>query len=403
MRIFISTGEVSGDLQGSLLVKALQEQSALQNIDLELVGLGGDRMQGAGLSLLANTAAIGSVGLTESLQFILPTWRIQQQVKAYLKENAIDLLVLIDYMGPNLTIANHLRRVYPDLPILYYIAPQAWIWSPTQKETEQIAAVTDRLLAIFPGEAEFFHQKGLDVTWVGHPLLDRITAEAPSRDQARRSLHLTPDQRVITLLPASRLQELRYLLPVICEAARQLQTQLPDVTFLLPVSLAAYREQIETALAHYDLAVTLIDSKDTLTAIAAADLAITKSGTVNLEIALLNIPQVVLYRVSPLTIWIARRVLKFNLPFVSPVNILLNRKIVPELLQENATAHNIVQESLDLLLNGDRRQQIHQNYQSLRQLLGEPGVCDRAAQAILQFVIPLATKKAGNNPRRSQT
>jgi lipid-A-disaccharide synthase len=399
MRIFISTGEVSGDLQGSLLVRALREQSALQNIDLELVGLGGEKMQAAGSTLLANTAAIGSVGLTESLRFIVPTWRIQQRVKAYLKENAIDLLVLIDYMGPNLTIANYLRRVYPDLPIMYYIAPQAWIWSPTNKETEQIAAVTDRLLAIFPGEAEFFQAKGIDVTWVGHPLLDRIAKDAPSRDQARQDLDLTPEQRVITLLPASRLQELRYLLPVICEAAQQLQTQLPDVTFLLPVSLATYREQIETTVAQYDLSVTLIDSKDTLTAIAAADLAITKSGTVNLEIALLNIPQVILYCVSPLTIWIARRVLKFNLPFVSPVNILLNQKVVPELLQENATANHIVQESLDLLLNGDRRQQIQQDYQTLRQLLGEPGVCDRAAQAILQF----ATKKAGNNPRSSQT
>ncbi|MFM1843655.1 MAG: Lipid-A-disaccharide synthase [Cyanobacteriota bacterium] len=399
MRIFISTGEVSGDLQGSLLVRALQEQSQLQNINLELVGLGGEKMQGEGLTLLANTAAIGSVGLTESLRFILPTWQIQQRVKAYLKENSIDLLVLIDYMGPNLTIANYLRRVYPELPIVYYIAPQAWIWSPTQKETEQIAAVTDRLLAIFPGEAEFFQQKGLDVTWVGHPLLDRIAKEAPNREQARQTLNLTADQPVITLLPASRLQELRYLLPVICEAAQQLQRKLRDLTFLLPVSLAAYREQIEATLGQYQLTVRLIDSRDTLTAIAAADLAITKSGTVNLEIALLNIPQVILYRVSPLTMWIARRVLKFNLPFVSPANIVLNRKIVPELLQENATPSHIVQESLELLLNGDRRQQIHQDYQTLRHALGEPGVCARAAQVILKFAI----KKAGNNPRSSQT
>ncbi|MEB3160229.1 MAG: lipid-A-disaccharide synthase [Synechocystis sp.] len=399
MRIFISTGEVSGDLQGSLLVRALKERSRLQDQDLELVGLGGEKMQGAGLTLLANTAAIGSVGLTESLRFILPTWQIQQRVKAYLKENPIDLLVLIDYMGPNLAIANYLRRVYPDLPIVYYIAPQAWIWSPTDKETEQIAAVTDRLLAIFPGEAEFFQQKGLDVTWVGHPLLDRIAKDAPSREQARQALKLTPDQNVIALLPASRLQELRYLLPVICEAARELQNQLPDVTFLLPISLAAYREQIEATLAQYQLNVTLIESRDTLMAIAAADLAITKSGTVNLEIALLKIPQVIIYRVSPLTMWVARRVLKFNLPFVSPVNILLNQKVVPELLQENATANHIVKESLDLLLNGDRRQQIHQDYQTLRQALGEPGVCARAAQVILEF----ATKKAGNDPRSSQT
>ena len=154
MRIFISTGEVSGDLQGSLLARALKEQAISQNLDLELVGLGGERMASAGLTLLANTAAIGSVGLTESLRFIIPTWKIQQEVKRYLKSNPIDLLVLIDYMGPNLTIASFLRKTYPNLPIVYYIAPQAWIWSPTKKETEQIMAVTDRLLAIFPGEAK---------------------------------------------------------------------------------------------------------------------------------------------------------------------------------------------------------------------------------------------------------
>lgn len=395
MRIFISTGEVSGDLQGSLLVQALQMIASQRQLALELVGLGGEKMQAAGLTLLANTAAIGSVGLTESLRFILPTWQIQQRVKQYLKQNPIDLLVLIDYMGPNLAIANYVRRVYPTLPIVYYIAPQAWIWSPTPNDAQKILNVTDRLLAIFPGEADFFRAKGLDVTWVGHPLLDRIVHTAPNREQARATLGLSPDQPVVTLLPASRVQELRSLLPVICAAAKQLQAKLPDLTFLLPISLAAYREQIEQTLAQYNLAVTLIDNDHTLTAIAAADLAITKSGTVNLEIALLRVPQVILYRVSPLTMWIARRVLNFNLPFVSPPNIVLNREVVPELLQEKATPANIVQASLDLLLNGDRRQAIHQDYQILRQQLGEPGVCNRAADAILDF----ATKKAGYNPR----
>ncbi|QUS61978.1 lipid-A-disaccharide synthase [Synechocystis sp. PCC 7339] len=386
MRIFISTGEVSGDLQGSLLVTALKQQAQKKNLDLELVGLGGEKMAAAGMTLLANTAAIGSVGLTESLRFIIPTWRIQQRVKKYLKTNPVDLLVLIDYMGPNLTIANYLRKTYPDLPILYYIAPQAWVWSPTKRETTQIMAVTDRLLAIFPGEAEFFRNQGLDVTWVGHPLLDRITKEAPSREEARKKLGIDQNQTVITLLPASRIQELRYLLPPICGAAQQLQSQLPNVKLLLPVSLRDYQTQIEQTLKEFDLRVQLLDGKETLTAIACADLAITKSGTVNLEIALLNVPQVILYRVSPLTMTIARRIFKFDLPFVSPTNIVLQRAIMPELLQEQATASNITQAGLELLFNGDRRATIAQDYQALREALGEPGVCERAAQAVLEFV-----------------
>ena len=386
MRIFISTGEVSGDLQGSLLIKALKAEAASQQLDLELVGLGGDKMATAGLELIANTAAIGSVGLTESLQFILPTWKIQQRVKLYLKEFPVDLLVLIDYMGPNLTIARYLRKTYPELPIVYYIAPQAWVWSPTQREAPQIMAVTDRLLAIFPGEAEFFQKQGLAVSWVGHPLIDRINREAPERDAARAELGIQPDDQVVTLLPASRVQELQYLLPVIAEAAQKLYQQQPALKFLLPVSLSRYRDRIEQLLSNYSFPVELLPGEQTLTAIAAADLAITKSGTVNLEIALLNVPQVILYRVSPLTMWIARRVLNFDLPFVSPPNIVLSRGIVPELLQEAANADAIFQESLSLLLDQEKRQQILKDYQELKQALGEPGVCERAAQEILQVL-----------------
>ena len=393
MRIFVSTGEVSGDLQGSLLVEALFQQATHQGIDLEIVGLGGERMAKAGVKLLANTAAIGSVGLLESLRFVLPTWQIQQKVKVYLQQHPVDLLILIDYMGPNVAIGNYVRQQLVSLPILYYIAPQAWIWSPTAGNTQQLLNITDRLLAIFPEEAKFFAARGIDVTWVGHPLIDRI-AKAPSREQARTALGISAEQLVVTLLPASRLQELKYLLPVICEAAQQLQQTLPDIQFYLPISLDAYRDQIESTVKNYGLNVTLLQ-RSTLEAIAAADLAITKSGTVNLEIALLKVPQVVLYRVSPLTMWVARKILKFNIPFVSPPNIVMQREIVPELLQETATPARICQESLAFLTQPERRQTILDDYHQLKKALGETGVCDRAAQEILAFAQNPSKSKAG--------
>lgn len=385
MRILISTGEVSGDLQGSLLVQALRQQASQQGRDLDIVALGGERMAEVGANLLANTAAIGSVGLTESLRFILPTWQIQQRIKRYLRENPVDGLILIDYMGPNLAIGAYVRRQWPDLPILYYISPQAWIWSPTGRETQQILKITDRLLAIFPDEAKFFAEKGLPVTWVGHPLLDRI-AQAPSRAEARQQLGFSPEQLVVTLLPASRVQELHSLLPIICAAAQKLQSQFPQIQFCLPISLPTYRDRITAVLQDYGLNSRLLEGQ-TLAAIASADLAITKSGTVNLEIALLNVPQVVLYRVSPLTMWVARRVLKFDLPFVSPVNIVMNQAMVPELLQEAATPERIFAEALALLQNAERRQETLAHYQTLRQSLGTPGVCQRAAQEILAYII----------------
>ncbi|NJL82336.1 MAG: lipid-A-disaccharide synthase [Chloroflexaceae bacterium] len=383
VRIFISTGEVSGDLQGALLVEALHRQASYRHLSLEILALGGDRMAAAGATLLGNTTEIGSVGLLESLPFILPTWRIQRQAKRYLRQHPPDVLVLMDYLGPNLSIGSFVRRNLPKVPIVYYIAPQNWVWSPSPGTTQQIVSICDRLLAIFQQEGEFYRKHGANVTWVGHPLLDRLQS-APSRPWAREHLGIGDGERAIVLLPASRQQEIKYLLPVICESARQLQAQLPNLRFLVPISRPGFRATIARALERYSLPATLLDGQ-TLTAIAAADLAIAKSGTVNLEIALLNVPQVVIYRVHPLTMWAGRRFLKFSIPFMSPPNLVLMEPIVPELLQEAASPERIVQEALNLLLNEAARTQLFTHYQTMRSHLGEVGVSDRAAAVILEM------------------
>ena len=382
MRIFISTGEVSGDLQGAMLIEALLRQAATRGVELEILALGGDRIAAAGATLLGHTTNIGSVGLLEALPFIVPTWRIQRRAKQYLQQNPPDVLVLIDYPGPNLAISRYLRQHLPHVPVVYYIAPQDWA-VPQLGNAARIAQVTDRLLAIFPEEAHYYRNQGISVSWVGHPLLDRMQS-APSRESARKSLEIEVEQMAIALLPASRQQELKYLLPVICEAARQLQQKLPQVHFWIPVSLAAYRPAIAAAVKAYGLQATLLEGQ-TLEAIAAADLAITKSGTANLEIALLNVPQVVVYRVNRVTAWAVRRLLKLSIPFMSPPNLVLMKPIVPELLQEEATPEKIVTQSLELLLNPQRRQQTLADYQQMRVQLGEIGVCDRAACEILDL------------------
>jgi lipid-A-disaccharide synthase len=384
MRIFISTGEVSGDLQGALLVAALQRQATAMGIDLEIFALGGDRMAEAGVTLLGNTTELSSLGLFEALPFIIPTWQIQQRARKYLRENPPDLLLLIDYAGPNISIGQYVRRYLPEVPIIYYIAPQAWVWSPNARNLQQLINVTDRLLAIFPEEASFFAKKGVLTTWVGHPLLDRMI-DAPTREESRLKLGIDSHQVAIALLPASRQQELKYLLPVMCEAAQQLQSLIPEAHFYIPLSLAAYRSTIETTVKRYNLRAT-IQEGNPLEVIAASDLAITKSGTVNLEIALLNVPQLVIYRLSKSTMWLARTFLNFSISFMSPVNLVVMREIVPELLQEELTSENIVQESLELLLNAKRRQQVFTDYQEMREKLGEVGVCDRAAQEIIRFI-----------------
>ena len=428
-KIFISTGEVSGDLQGALLIEALKRQAITASLELEIVALGGEKMAKAGAKLLSDTTGIGSIGLLESLPFVLPTLEIQRRAKQYLRQNHPDVVVLIDYMGPNLNLGNFLHHELPQIPVVYYIAPQSWVWSAASivpRDTATIVKITDQLLAIFPEEARYFEKKGAQVTWVGHPLVDRMQS-TPTREEARAALGIEPEQIAIALVPVSRHQELKYMMPIVCEAARRLQSQLevgdpetrgrgdtgtrrwgdggaegaeetrrPRVNsqttkdkqqfplFWIPLSLEAYREPIEAAIEGYGLRAKVI-ANQTKEVLAAADLAIAKSGTVNLELALLGVPQVVFYRVSLLT-YLIGRILKVSIPFMSPPNLVVMRSIVPELLQEKATPENILKESLELLFNQERRQQTLLDYQEMRQLLGDLGVCDRAAKEILHLI-----------------
>jgi lipid-A-disaccharide synthase len=385
MRIFISTGEVSGDLQGSLLIAALQRQAVAVGLTLEIVALGGEKMAQSGAKILGNTSGIGSMGLIESLPYVIPTLRVQRSAIAYLKENPPDLVVLIDYMGPNLGIGTYMKENLPDVPVAYYIAPQEWVWSMSFQNTNRIVGFTDKLLAIFPEEARYYEQNGANVCWVGHPLIDRM-ANAPSREIAREKLGIKDTEITIALLPASRDQELKYLLPVIFAAAKNIQSNIPNVHFWIPLSLETFRDKITAAIKDYGLQATVVLGQQR-EVFAAADFAITKSGTVNLELALLNVPQVVVYRLHPLTAWIARHILKGSIPFASPVNLVVMREIVPEFLQEKATTENITQAAMELLLNSQKRQKTLTDYQEMRHSLGELGVCDRTAKEILAMYI----------------
>jgi lipid-A-disaccharide synthase len=383
MKIFISTGEVSGDLQGAMLIESLYKIAAIKNISLTIAGLGGDRMEATGTKIIANTSAIGSMGLIEALPFVTKTIKIQNFTKKYLQTNTPDILVLIDYPTPNLALASYVKKHFPTIPIVYYIAPQDWA-VPMLNNAPKIAQVVDKLLAVFPAEADYFQSKNINVTWVGHPLLDKMQT-APTKEQARLNLKLSPETKIVTLLPASRQQEIKYLLPVMCQAAQQISQQLPEVKFLIPLSLSSYRPAIQAAIEEYNIPAEIIED-DTIEAIAAADVAITKSGTVNLEIALLNVPQVVIYRVHPLSAWIYLKLLRFSIPLMSPPNLILNQAIVPELQQEAVTADNIANETMKLLADEQTRQQITAGYQQMRSLLGTMGVCDRAATEILNLV-----------------
>jgi len=382
-RIFISTGEVSGDWHGAILIEALQERAALKGIELEIVGLGGDRMAAVGAKLLGNTVGIGSIGAVEALPYILPTLQVQRNAKKWLKTSPPDVAVLIDYMMPNQVMGYFAKRVLK-VPVIYYIAPQEWVWSINDKNTKAIAAFTDKLLAIFPQEAVYYEKQGTNVQWVGHPFVD-LMAEIPNRADARKHLGIAEDDLVITLLPASRTQELRSVMPIILKASKIIQAKLPHVKFWLPLSLERYRPEVEKLLAEYDIKATIISAQSQI-AISAADLVLSKSGTVNLETALLDVPQVILYRVSEITAWIARHIIKLKLPFISPVNLVNMESVIPEFVQDEAIPEAIAANALDLLLNPQARQTMLDGYARVRESLGEKGAINRVADSIIDYL-----------------
>ncbi|MCL1492610.1 MAG: lipid-A-disaccharide synthase [Pseudanabaena sp. Salubria-1] len=382
-RVFISTGEVSGDWHGAILIEGLRERAALRGIELEIVGLGGDRMAATGIKVLGNTVGIGSIGIVEALPYVLPTLKVQRDAKQWLKTAPPDVVVLIDYMMPNQSMGHYAKHTLK-IPVIYYIAPQEWVWSYNDKNTRAIADFTDKLLAIFPQEAIFYEKQGTNVQWVGHPFVD-LMARIPDRMEARKQLGIADDDLVVTLLPASRTQELRSVMPIILAAAKIIQTKLPHVKFWLPLSLERYRPEVEKLLEEYDIKATIISAKSQI-AISAADLVLSKSGTVNLETALLNVPQVILYRVSNVTAWIARHLLKLKLPFISPVNLVNMESVVPEFVQTDAIPEAIAECALDLLINPQARQTMLDGYSRVRESLGEKGAINRVADSILDYL-----------------
>ncbi|MFN7899862.1 MAG: lipid-A-disaccharide synthase [Synechococcaceae cyanobacterium] len=391
-RLLVSTGEVSGDLQGGLLVEALHAEARRRQLPLEVVALGGPRMQAAGARLLANTAGLGAIGLLEALPLLLPTFTSQSRVNRWLKEQRPDGVVLIDYMGANVKLGLKIKSLPQKVPIFYYIAPQEWAYQLGDGGSTRLIGFSDQILAIFPQEASFYAARGAQVTWVGHPLLDTLQP-LPSPEEARSALNLPAEAPVLLMMPASRRQELRYLLPAMAAGLALVQRRRPDLEVLVPAAQPGFEPVLENALREAGLRGRVIPSgqcdqlKPQLW--AAADAALTKSGTVNLELALRGVPQVTAYRLSRPTAFLARQLLRWNVEHSSPVNLVLEERLVTELLQQQLTAE-AVSAAIEPLLerDGAQRRRILEGYGRLRQRLGEPGVTQRAAAAILDSLGP---------------
>ena len=390
MKLLISTGEVSGDLQGSLLIKSLKINAEKRGIKLEIIALGGQRMREAGAQLISNTSSIGAIGFLEAIPYILPTINAQSKIDNYLSNSPPDAVVLIDYMGPNIRLGLKLKKKLPNIPIIYYIAPQEWAWRLGDSGTTDLISFTDKILAIFEEEAIFYSNKGGNVKFVGHPMLD-FYKNIPTKEESYKKIGLKNDQKLLLIIPASRKQELKYILPTLLHAAKLLQEKHPSIFVIIPSGLQEFDEILNISLNEYGISGRIISSNkvDQMKPFlfSAAHLALAKSGTINMELALNSVPQIVGYKVSRVTAFFARYLLRFNVKYISPVNLLLNKMLIPEFIQEDFKTENIFNAALNIIDDNSIKDEIMLGYQNLKDKLGKPGVTERASEDILDLLV----------------
>ena len=372
--LLVVAGEASGDLHGARLISALRRRVP----GLATFGLGGDEMAAAGLQAVAHSSEISVVGLTEALKVLPRARRVFARLLREVDHRRPALAVLIDSPEFNLRLARELKR--RGLEVAYYISPQVWAWRRGRIKT--IGRLVDRMLVFFPFEVDLYRGYGVDVVHVGHPLVD----EVPELPQAwDRGAPLAEPYRV-ALLPGSRVSEIEALLPTLLAAVRRLSGMLPVEAHIVRAP-AIPRELLEEHVELSGLPVAIV-SEDRFAAIADSHLALCASGTATLEVGLLGTPMVMVYRLASWTYVFAR--LMVRLPDVSLVNLVLGRRIVPELIQGDANPERIAVEAARLLTEEAAREEMRHALGELRGRLGEGGASGRAAAEIAAMLAEAA-------------
>lgn len=368
MKYYVIAGETSGDLHGANLIKSLKEKDS----DAEFRIVGGDQMQlASGQTALIHTSDMAFMGLIEVVKNLGSISKNLKKVKRDLQETMPDVLILIDFPGFNLKVAAFAKKM--GLRVFYYISPKIWAWN--QKRVYKIKQLVDRMFCILPFEVDFYKRFHYPVDYVGNPLLDAIESYQFQSDfRQKNQLGSLP---IIALLPGSRKMEIEHLLPEMVE----LYFKFPGHQFVIAGAPNFDRSLYERYIG--DLPITVIFDQ-TYDLLKNADAAVVTSGTATLETALLRVPQVVVYKANPITIAVARRMVRVS--FISLVNLINNYLSVIELIQKECTSDNIAEE-LDRLINDvAHRASILENYDVLREKMGEPGASQRTAELMVNYL-----------------
>ena len=376
-RIMIVSGESSGDLHGANLIKAVNALSA----DVQFFGVGGQRMSAAGCNILISAEKLAVMGAVEVLGRLPVIWRSFQRLKGELNgSQKPDALVLIDYPDFNLRLARQAKKA--GVPVLYYVSPKVWAWR--KGRVKKIAEVVDSLAVIFPFEPVLYEDLDILVKYVGHPLLDEFAAVGDCLD-LRQKLQIPATKKIVGLFPGSRQNELRYMLETLVESAQLIHAHSPDVHFLVPIANSLSKDEIQLQFPS-DLPVSFVESGHaTIYDVAGnCDTILTVSGTVTLQIALAGTPMAILYKASPLTYEIGRRLVRidhFGLP-----NIVAGQRVVPEFLQDGANPQALADEALHVLNDAKYAENMIDGLCMVREKLGDPGCSSRVAEMLFDML-----------------
>jgi len=376
--ILIVTGEASGDLHGANLVRSLIKKKS----DLSFCGMGGPELSSCNVEILFDAAKISVVGIFEVISHLSDIFFAQKVLRRRLHKNPPDLLIIIDLPDFNLMLAKKAKQL--GIPVFYYITPQVWAWRSSRVKT--IRKRVDKIGVILPFEEDFFRQRNVDAHYVGHPLLDVVHTNS-TKKEFLQGYNLPETTLCVGLLPGSRRREIASLLPDFLKAARLLQESSNEkIVFFLPQAATISKKDLDDAgLSLYqdtlDIRIVLEERYQMM---AACNAVVAASGTVTLELAILEIPMVVTYKLSTLSYHIAKMLIKLN--YFSLVNLIAGYEAVPELLQDEVTPENIAENLQSLLTLNDRGQSVKKALAEVRQKLGSRGASDKAADVALQLL-----------------